>query len=229
MQQRTQNPTASMSLPATMMAVSSLLASGTRPGGHGRARPGYATSELSPLKEVAGVTTLQEGQLTGAQRRQFVRDHRTAIFAYGRNNDGPAMSALYYVMDGDDLLISTMRARAKAKAVQRNPKVSLCILDENWPPTYLTVFCDAFIDATVDTDLDAIVDLALRVGALMAERKLDDSMREHATARVIQEDRVQLRLKPYASFMTPPRHVRNEGEFAKLTHWTSATIPWDAE
>jgi hypothetical protein len=175
------------------------------------------------------VTTLQEGQLTGAQRRQFVRDHRTAIFAYGRNNDGPAMSALYYVMDGDDLLISTMRARAKAKAVQRNPKVSLCILDENWPPTYLTVFCDAFIDATVDTDLDAIVDLSLRVGALMAERKLDDSMREHATARVIEEDRIRLRLKPYASFMTPPRHVRNEGEFAKLTPWTSSTIPWDAE
>src|ERR1700730_73361 len=130
--------------------------------------PGIRYIRTLTPQEVAGVTTLQEGQLTGAQRRQFVRDHRTAIFAYGRNNDGPAMSALYYVMDGDDLLISTMRARAKAKAVQRNPKVSLCILDENWPPTYLTVFCDAFIDATVDTDLDAIVDLALRVGALMA-------------------------------------------------------------
>jgi hypothetical protein len=177
------------------------------------------------------VTTLQEGQLTGAQRRQFVRDHRTAIFAYGRNNDGPAMSALYYVMDGDDILISTMRARAKAKAVQRNPKVSLCILDENWPPTYLTVFCDAFIDATMDTDPDAIVDLSLRVGALMAERELDDSdsVREHARARMIKEDRVRLRLKPYASFMTPPRHVRNESELGSVTHWTSSTLPWDAE
>jgi nitroimidazol reductase NimA-like FMN-containing flavoprotein (pyridoxamine 5'-phosphate oxidase superfamily) len=175
------------------------------------------------------VTTLQEGQLTGAQRRQFVRDHRTAIFAYARKNDGPAMSALYYVMDGDDILISTMRARAKAKAVQRNPKVSLCILDEQWPPTYLTVYCDATIDATVDTDLEAIVDLAMRVGSLMAERKLDDAMREHARARVIREDRVRLRLKPYSTFMTPPRHVRNESEFARLTHWTSSTLPWDAE
>ena len=42
-----------------------------------------------------------------------------------------------------------MLARGKAKAVQRNPKVSLCVLDENWPPTYITLFCDAVIEATV--------------------------------------------------------------------------------
>jgi hypothetical protein len=47
-----------------------------------------------------------------------------------------AMTVVYYVLDGDDLLISTMAARAKALAVQRNPKVSLCILDEQWPLTY---------------------------------------------------------------------------------------------
>jgi nitroimidazol reductase NimA-like FMN-containing flavoprotein (pyridoxamine 5'-phosphate oxidase superfamily) len=175
------------------------------------------------------VTTLQDGQLTGEQRRQFVRDHRTAVFAYGRKNDGPAMSALYYVMDGDDILISTMRARGKAKAVRRNPKVSLCVLDENWPPTYLTLFCTATIDATVDTNLEAVVDLIMRTGGVMAERKLDESVRADARARVIREDRVQLRLKPYATFMTPPRHARDEGEFSQLTHWTSSTLPWDAE
>jgi len=175
------------------------------------------------------VTAAHEGQLTGAQRRQFVRDHRTAIFGYDRKNDGPAMSALYYVMDGDDILISTMRARGKAKAVQRDPEVSLCILDEHWPPTYLTVYCDATIDATVDTNLEAVVDIILRIGGVMAERELDESMREPARDRVIKEDRVRLRLKPYATFMTPPRHARNEGEFARLTHWTSSTLPWDAE
>jgi Pyridoxamine 5'-phosphate oxidase len=175
------------------------------------------------------MTMLQEGQLTPAQRRQFVREHRTAIFGYGRKKDGPAMTALYYVMDGDDILISTMRARAKAKAVQRNPKVSLCVLDENWPPTYITLFCDAIIEATVDDDIDAVIDLGLRIGGVMAGRDLDPSLREHAAARVIQEDRVKIRLKPYASFMTPPRHAWNENEFSKLTHWTSSTIPWSAE
>ena len=47
------------------------------------------------------------------------------MFGFGRKNDGPAMSIVYYVLDGDDILVSTMSARGKAKAVARNPKVSL--------------------------------------------------------------------------------------------------------
>lgn len=175
------------------------------------------------------MTTQQEGQLTPAQRRQFVRDHRTAIFGYNRKNDGPAMTTLYYVMDGDDLLISTMRARAKAKAVLRNPKVSLCVLDEKWPPTYITLFCTASIEATVDDDLDAVVDLGMRIVTVMAGHELDESVRELVRKGVIDEDRVKIRVKPYASFMTPPRHVYSESDMPTLTHWTSSTVPWDAE
>jgi nitroimidazol reductase NimA-like FMN-containing flavoprotein (pyridoxamine 5'-phosphate oxidase superfamily) len=165
--------------------------------------------------------------VTPEERREFVREHRTAIFAYARKNDGPAMTALYYVMDGDDILVSTMRARSKAKAVSRNPKVSLCILDENWPPTYITVFCNASIDATVDDDLDAVVALNKRILAVIAGRELDES-REHTVQRAIREDRVKLRLKPYATFMTPPRHVYSEADLSTLTHWTSESMPWGA-
>ena len=175
------------------------------------------------------MTPQQVGQLTPAQRRQFVRDHRTAIFGYARKHDGPAMTALYYVMDGDDILISTMRARGKAKAVQRNPKVSLCVLDENWPPTYITLFCDAAIEATVEDDLDAVVNLGMRIGGVMAGRELDDSIREFVVKGAMEEDRVVIRLRPYASFMTPPRHVNSESDMPTLTHWTSAVVPWDAE
>jgi hypothetical protein len=50
------------------------------------------------------------------------------------------MSIVYYVMDGDDMLVSTMADRAKARAVRRNGEVSLCVLDENWPVTYLVVY-----------------------------------------------------------------------------------------
>ena len=58
------------------------------------------------------------------ERREFVRKHRTCIFGYNRQNDGPAMTVVYYVLDGDDLLISTMAA-GKALAVERDPKVGL--------------------------------------------------------------------------------------------------------
>jgi PPOX class probable F420-dependent enzyme len=84
------------------------------------------------------------------ERRQFVRDHRTCIFGYNRKNDGPAMTVVYYVMDGDTLLVSTMAGRAKAKAVQRDPLVSLCVLDENWPFTYLQVYGRAVLDPDPD-------------------------------------------------------------------------------
>jgi hypothetical protein len=36
------------------------------------------------------------------------------------------MPALYSVMEGDEILVSTMKARGKTAAVRRNPKVSLC-------------------------------------------------------------------------------------------------------
>ena len=166
--------------------------------------------------------------LTPADRREFVRSHRTAIFGYRRKDDGPAMTALYYVMDGDDILISTMRTRAKARAVARDPKVSLCVLDENWPPVYITVYCDAVIDATVDTDLDAVVDLNQRIIEVMAGRPVAQD-RAEAEAMARREDRVRLRLTPYETFMTPPRHVYDESDLATLSHWTSSTVPWDAE
>ena len=52
-------------------------------------------------------------------RRAFVETHRTCIFGYQRKQGPPSMSVVYYVMVADDLLISTMATRAKARAVAR--------------------------------------------------------------------------------------------------------------
>jgi len=62
------------------------------------------------------------------------------------------------VMDGDDILVSTMAGRGKARVVSRNPRISLCVLDERWPPTYLLVYCEA----RVETEPRAVVDLMTR-------------------------------------------------------------------
>src|SRR6202035_3593009 len=82
-----------------------------------------------------------------SERRTFVQTHRTCIFGYGRQSHGPAMSVVYYIpADNDDLFVATMADRAKAKAVLRSGKISLCILDETWPFSYLQVYCNAVID-----------------------------------------------------------------------------------
>ena len=159
-----------------------------------------------------------------SERREFVRAHRTAVFGFNRRHDGPAMSIVYYVTDGDDLLVSTMAERAKAKAVARNGKVSLCILDEQWPPTYLVVYCDA----VVETDPEQTVDVMMGIAGVMAGRPLDESARPLVAEGARKEGRVVLRCRPYATFATPPRHVHDESDLPTLTHQVSASVAWDA-
>ena len=109
-------------------------------------------------------------------------------------------------------------------AVRRDPKVSLCVLDENWPPTYLNVYCDA----VVDEDPQAAADLLWKIMAVMVGRPLSEDTRPQVEEMARREERVVLRLRPYATFATPPRHVRNEEDVVGLTHWTSASVPWNA-
>jgi nitroimidazol reductase NimA-like FMN-containing flavoprotein (pyridoxamine 5'-phosphate oxidase superfamily) len=161
------------------------------------------------------------------QRKAFVRAHRTCVFGYNRQHDGPSMSIVYYIMDGqDDLLISTMAERAKAKAVQRNSKVSIMVLDEKWPPTYVQLYCDASIDATMESDPARVIDLMMSLYALMAGKPMPESARANATQTAAQERRIILRLKPYATFETPPRHVYKAEDTAGLTHWLGQLLPW---
>ena len=58
-----------------------------------------------------------------AQRREFVEKHRTGIFGFQRKHGPPSMSVVYYVVDGDDLLVSTMAERAKTKATNAREKL----------------------------------------------------------------------------------------------------------
>src|SRR5688572_11538158 len=160
-----------------------------------------------------------------SERREFVRTHRTCVFGYGRRQDGPAMSVVYYVpTDDDELLVSTMAGRSKALAVARDPKVSLCILDERWPFTYLQVYADA----VVDRDPGLVVDVMLAVGGRMSGEELGDEARPFVEAMAEEEDRIVLRCRPYATFAQPPRHLHRNDQEERLTHWVSGSVPWDA-
>jgi PPOX class probable F420-dependent enzyme len=160
-----------------------------------------------------------------SERRAFVRTHRTCVFGYQRRSDGPAMSVVYYVpTDDDELLVSTMADRSKALAVARDPKVSLCVLDERWPFSYLQVYCDA----CVDNDPDLVVDVMMAIGGRMSGEPLGDDARPFVAAMAEQEDRVVLRCRPYETFAQPPRHLHSNDQAEPITHWVSALKPWDA-
>lgn len=160
-----------------------------------------------------------------SERRKFVRTHRTCVFGYRRRNDGPAMSVVYYIpTDDDELLVSTMAGRGKARMIERDGKVSLCILDEQWPFTYLQVYADAILDR--NSDLAAEVMMA--VAGRMSGTPLDEAARPAIEAMSAREDRVVIRCRPYATYATPPRQLHHNDQVEQLTHWTSGVIAWDA-
>ena len=156
------------------------------------------------------------------ERRQFVREHRTCVFGYARKAHGPAMTVVYYVMDGDHLLVSTMAERGKAKAVDRDGRVSLCVLDESWPVTYLQVYGTA----AVDRDPELAADVLARVVGLMAGDEVPASRLPQISQMAREEQRVVVRVRPYSTFETPPRHVWQMSDLDTLTHQTSTSMPW---
>ena len=161
--------------------------------------------------------------MNGAQRREFVRNHRTCVFGYGRKAHGPSMSCVYYVMDGDDILVSSMLGRAKSKAVKRDGRVSLCVLDEKWPPTYITVYGDATVEKFGGDDL------LIAICELMAEQPMPNEEREKLRKLAIKEERCVIRIKPRSTFETPPRHVYNPNDVNTLSHSYGTTCDWNSD
>lgn len=160
-----------------------------------------------------------------SERRLFVNTHRTCVLSYARRNDGPAQSVVYYIpTDDGELLIATMGARAKAKAVARLGKVSVLVLDEQWPVGYLQVYCDA----TVERDPDLVVDVMMAVAGRMSGEPLSEDARPFVAQMAVDEGRVVLRCKPYATFATPPRHLHRNDQEERVTHWLSGSVDWNA-
>ena len=160
-----------------------------------------------------------------SERREFVRTHRTCVLGYGRRDDGPALSVVYYIpTDSDELLVSTMRDRAKAKAIARSGKISLCILDERWPFAYLQVYCDA----QIEYDAKLVVDVMMAVGGRMSGTPLAEAARPAVEAMAKAEGRVVLRCRPYATFAQPLRHLHRNDQQAEISHWVTASMRWDA-
>ena len=183
-----------------------------------------ASARLMPLSKKPFPAPTDRDMLP-AERRLFVQTHRTGVFGYGRRSDGPAMSLVYYVpAANDDLLVATMAGRAKAKAVAGNGKVSLCVLDETWPFAYLQVYCDAVIDH----DEETLVDVMMAVAERMSGQPMPAELRPAVKAVAEREGRVLVRCRPYATFVTPPRHLHSNDQEEPLTHWVSASMSWDA-
>jgi PPOX class probable F420-dependent enzyme len=129
--------------------------------------------------------------MTPEERKKLLESNRYAVVAYNRKSGPPAMSPVYYVMDGDDLLISTQAGRMKGKVFSKEREVSVCVLAEDHPsPPYLTIYGRA------KTEPEGAIDLMMRVGSVMTGREIPDAARPALEERAKAESRVVLRVKP---------------------------------
>lgn len=128
--------------------------------------------------------------MTPEERRQFLQQHRLCVVGYERKGGPPSLSPVYYVMEGEDLLISTTASRAKAKAVRRNPDVSVCVLGEAMPFPYVTVYGRGRIED------DGAVDVMMKVGGAMSGNPVPEAARPAIEERARTEGRVVLRVTP---------------------------------
>jgi PPOX class probable F420-dependent enzyme len=132
--------------------------------------------------------------MTPEERRAFLETHRLAVVGAERKDAPPQLSPVYYVMDGDDLLISTTATRAKAKVIRRDRRVSVCVLGEEPPFPYLTVYGRGQIEQ------EGAVDVMMRVGAVMTRNPVPESARPAVEERAEKEGRVVLRVTPESYF-----------------------------
>jgi PPOX class probable F420-dependent enzyme len=127
--------------------------------------------------------------MTPEERRQFLETHRLAVVGIPREGP-PALTPVYYALDGDEIIISTTATRVKAKAVRKDPRITLCVLGEESPFPYLTVYGQGRIET------EGAVDVMARIGEKMTGRPVPDSARPALEERAQREQRVVLRVTP---------------------------------
>ncbi len=160
--------------------------------------------------------------MNAEERRAFVAEHRTCVFGFDRKSGPPSMSIVYYVMDGDDLLVSTMAGRAKAKAVERLGEASICVLDEKWPLTYMLLYGKA----RVERDFHQTTTVMMKVGEIMSGNEIPEAARPIVEEMAKKEHRVVIRISPESTFYSPPVHLNAGDDGSNMEHGYGARLPW---
>lgn len=124
------------------------------------------------------------------QQRQFLADHRLCVLGYNRAEGPPALTPVYYVLDGDEIVISTTSSRAKGKAGKRGREMSVCVLAEESPFDFVTVFGKARVEE------EGAVEAMMAIGSKMTGRTIGEEARPALEARAAAEGRVVLRITP---------------------------------
>ncbi len=128
--------------------------------------------------------------MTPEERRKFLEEHRLGVLGVERDGKSPHLTPVYYVLDGDDLIVSITRSRVKAKLIGKAGRVTFCVLDEQFPFDYVAIY------GTAKLEDESAVDVMARIGEKMYGRPVGPEMRPMLEERAEKEGRIVLRITP---------------------------------
>ena len=97
------------------------------------------------------------GIILNDEIRRLLDGRHFAVLATINPDGGPQTSAMWVGRDGDDVLFSTVAGRRKHKNVERDPRLSVTILDSDDPYNYVELRGRA----TIEEDVGRAFDISL--------------------------------------------------------------------
>lgn len=117
------------------------------------------------------------------EMRRFLDERRFAVLATVNPDGAPQQTVMWYLLEGDEIVMNTKRGRKKDRNLLRDPRVSVCVEDEQ---RYLTLRGQLVIDDDPGRGQETIRRLAVRYdgeeGA--AEQMAEFGRQERVTLRL---------------------------------------------
>ncbi|OBK18627.1 PPOX class F420-dependent oxidoreductase [Mycobacterium asiaticum] len=102
---------------------------------------------------------------------------RTGMLGFLASDGRPLVAPVWFVVDDGQLVFTTERRTAKGRALQRDPRVTLCVDDPHPPYSFVQVQGVA----ALDDDPRQVLDIATRTGArYMGADRADEFGRRNA-------------------------------------------------
>ncbi len=133
-------------------------------------------------------------KLEGAALEKFlVTGTRTAKLALVRKDGRPVVSPVWFIMDAGDILFTTMCTSLKYRIMQREPRVSICVDEEDYPYGFAVLQGLASIH---ELSVDELLPWTTRI----AERYVPGELARQFGRRNAVKEEVLIRVKPQSAF-----------------------------
>jgi len=120
------------------------------------------------------------------EQRKFAAEVNVAVLATVDGKGRPHATPIWYMLDGDEIVLSVGRGGQKHRNLERNPEVTL-VIDSRKVPYYALMLSGA-------VEIGAALDDAQKLA--LASRYLGEEIGKRYVEMTAGDDSVSLRLKP---------------------------------